>query len=88
MVLIDDDAKSAEAGWYKSHEEEIATKTIDVAIPIFTAFFESFLPYNSLTISVTRKVEANRILPRVICIPKARTSISTSMFAAIVAMQV
>ena len=50
-----------------------------------TALFASFLLWFSLNMSVTRKVLANNMLPRVISIPNARTRISTSMFARIVA---
>ena len=63
----------------------MTTKHRDVAIPMRTARLESSFPYISLTMSVTRNVEANRIFPSVISIPKARTRISTSIFAAMVA---
>ena len=63
-------------------------KQTEVAMPSHTAVCAVFLPYSSLAISVTRKVEAKRMLPSVISMPKASMTISTSMFAAIVATTV
>ena len=76
---------SVEDGVYKSHHWEKIINVTDVAIPICTAFLDSFLPYNSLMISVTRNVDANKTFPKVISIPKATITIKTSMLAAIVA---
>ena len=80
MLFIDPKAKSLGDGVYASQDDEIIIKIIEVTIPIFTALYDSDFPYISLIISVARKVEANRILPRVISIPKALTRISTSIF--------
>ena len=63
-------------------------KNTEVNIPMLTAFLAAFFPSISLMISVTRKVDANRIFPSVCSMPKAFTMISTSMLAVIVAMAV
>ena len=88
MACIYGVAQSFTEGTYISQDWETSTKRTLAAMPIHTACWACFFPAISLRISVTKKVVAKRILPRVISMPKAWTKISTSMLAAMVAKTV
>ena len=84
MALMCSMEVSAALGAYKNQNCVRIIKLMDVAIPICTALFASFLPYSSLKMSVAKKDEANITFPSVCSKPKALINISTSILAVMV----